>query len=108
MHGNDDGSNGEIHGHDEENEKQAVHKSTDDENEEVHDDDDDDNNNNNDDENSIECNAFCLPDIEKVVYVLDFSAALQISKDGSREIGVHQKSQADESLRLQIIGFNAK
>eukprot|EP00957_Ditylum_brightwellii_P203071 15333093-Ditylum_brightwellii.AAC.1 len=91
-----------MHGHDKKNENQEVHTNKDGENEEVH----DENEENDDyDENNIECNVFCLSGLEKVVDILDFCAAPRMSRHENREIEVHQKKQADELIRLQIIGL---
>eukprot|EP00957_Ditylum_brightwellii_P212065 15366921-Ditylum_brightwellii.AAC.1 len=78
VHNNDDADNDEVHDDDDDDDNEEVHDN-DGENEEVHDD--------NDDDNASECNIFYLPDLEKVVDVLYFSAVPHSRlRDGSREI----------------------
>eukprot|EP00957_Ditylum_brightwellii_P020507 1545606-Ditylum_brightwellii.AAC.1 len=58
-----------------------------------------------DDQNESEYYIFYLPNFEKVVDKLDFSAVPCIARDGSKGIEIYQKKQADDLLRFQIIAL---
>eukprot|EP00957_Ditylum_brightwellii_P156181 11887750-Ditylum_brightwellii.AAC.1 len=65
--------------------------------------DDDDEAIDNDDQNESEYDVCYLPDLEKVVDKLDFSVVPCKSRDGSGEMEIHHKKQADDLLRFQIV-----
>eukprot|EP00957_Ditylum_brightwellii_P135846 10361878-Ditylum_brightwellii.AAC.1 len=58
-----------------------------------------------DDQNENEYDYFYLHNLEKVVDKLDFSVVPHMSRDGSKEIEIQQKKQADDLLRFQIVAL---